>query len=208
MKKISNNKGISLISVLVTVILMLIILSSIIFSNSRTKEIQKTMLLNSDIEELNDKVRVYYLKHETIPIDRNEKFSYYVDEDSDGKAGPTEPTYYRLSVSSFDNLTLNNLEILNDHPNAELSWEDKQWYVINPETHLIYFVKHEENEETGEYEKKLQEAKYSKKYDSIIAKAIASGIKFNKEADSQDQIENTNILQTKVTPYVKEDTTE
>ena len=56
---------------------LIIILSSIIYSNSRTDEIKKAMYINSDIEELTKKVEMYYLEKETLPLEEEDsEFNY------------------------------------------------------------------------------------------------------------------------------------
>ena len=168
--KLKNNKGISLASVLVTVILMIIILTSIVYSNNRTNEIKKAMLINSDIEELTKKVEVYYLEKETLPITQTvDEYTYIEDESKfiNKNVGDTivktadnnTPLYYRLEISLLDNVTLNNKEIL--------SGEESQWYVINPETHTIYFVKREAGKNV------IQLGQYNENYGDIILAAIS-----------------------------------
>lgn len=157
---LKNNKGISLITVIVTLILMTIILTSIVYSNNRTNEIKKAMLLNSDIEELTKKVEMYYLEREKLPIDETEGYCY-----TEGSVNGSESVYYyRIDTSLLENLNLNNKEKL-----------DEQWYVMNEETHTIYFVKRE----GGTIRPQI--AQYSNDYDNIIGLADTS-IDFNKDS--------------------------
>lgn len=135
---LKNNKGITLISVVITVIMMITILSSIIYSNNNSNELKEEMLLNSDIEQLNKKVQLYYLKNKTLPISDGEPI-----EDLDGDLGLN---FYKLNISLLENLNLKNLE------------KDNQYYVINKETHLICFVIGEE----------IQKGKYYENYKNII----------------------------------------
>ena len=159
---LKNNKGISLASVIVTLILAMIILTSIIYSNNRTKEIQKAMLLNSDIEELTKKVDVYYLEKGTLPM-VEDLFSPYKYSDGDEIDSDT-PVYYKLEISLLENITLNNKEII-----SESLAEGDQWYVINKETHTIYFVKCIDGKVVP------QIAQYSNKYESITLGATEDG---------------------------------
>ena len=170
--KLKNNKGISLVSVIVTIIVMLVILTSIVFSTNRTNEIKRAMLINSDIEELTKKVEVYYLEKETLPVDEDENYQYpkSISELSEDEFKET-PVYSRLQISLLDNVTLNNKEEL---PN--------QWYVINPETHTIYFVKKDASKLV------IQDAQYSSKYETLINNAkVGTGtgrINFNQTMTS------------------------
>lgn len=161
---LKNNKGITLISVVITVIMMITILSSIIYSNNNSNELKEEMLLNSDIEQLNKKVQLYYLKNKTLPIDE----SVYLDNEEDGLK------YYKLKTSLLENLNLKNLEKIEDE---ETFTNNDQWYVINKETHLIYFVKYIDGEI------KFQEGKYSEKYLDVVKNAYINEIDFGATTD-------------------------
>lgn len=170
---LKSNKGISLITVIVTVILMTIILTSIVYSNNRTNEIKQSMLLNSDIEELTKKTEMYYLEKETLPIkiDENSKFCYK-EENKVVDVGE-DVYYYRIDTALLENLNLNNKEKIADTKLESVRPGD-QWYVINPETHNIYFIKFDIGIE--------QTAKYSK-YNLIISMADEK-IDFNKKPNT------------------------
>lgn len=162
MEKLKNNKGISLASVLITVVLMIIILSSIIYSNSRTNEIKEAMLINSDIEELTKKVEMYYLEKGTLPLLEDANYNYNTTTERG-----TNVIYYKLQISLLDNLNLNNKENIQTN---NLLTENDQWYVINKQTHTIYFVKYINGE------KNLQTAAYSNQYSNIINQAETKGV--------------------------------
>ena len=71
MIKIKGNKGITLVSLVVAIIILLI-LSGITIRNfrlSNEKSYYNKMI--SDINQLNDKIVVYYNKYEEIPIVKN-----------------------------------------------------------------------------------------------------------------------------------------
>ena len=184
---LKNNKGITLISVVITVIIMITILSSIIYSNNNSNELKEEMLLNSDIEQLNKKVQLYYLKNKTLPIDE----SVYLDNEEDGLK------YYKLKTSLLENLNLKNLEKIEDE---ETFTNNDQWYVINKETHLIYFVKYIDGET------KLQEGKYSERYENIIGN-IPSDIKFNFITPINTGKSDIELLETKVQELLQNNVT-
>ena len=163
MEKLKNNKGISLASVLVTVILMIIILSSIIYSNNRTDEIKKSMLINSDIEELTKKVEIYYLEKGTLPIEEVDTSIFNYKTQKNGK----DVIYYKLQVSLLKNIMLNNKESITSEYSLT---ENDQWYVMNKQTHTIYFVKYTNSKV------KLNEGSYSNKYENIITAAESLGV--------------------------------
>ncbi len=62
-----NNKGITLISLMLTVIIILILTSAIIFNTKNQLQIRTVQYLFADIEMLNSKVDDYYLKYGELP---------------------------------------------------------------------------------------------------------------------------------------------
>ncbi|MBR0428123.1 MAG: hypothetical protein IJK18_08010 [Clostridia bacterium] len=66
--KYKGNKGITLISLILTVIVILIITSALIFNAQDQIEMRKIQNLSIDIENLNAKVDEYFLKYGELPI--------------------------------------------------------------------------------------------------------------------------------------------
>ena len=66
--KYKGNKGITLISLVLTVIVILIITSALIFNAQDQIEMRKIQNLSIDIENLNAKVDEYFLKYGELPI--------------------------------------------------------------------------------------------------------------------------------------------
>ncbi len=62
-----NNKGITLISLMLTVIIILILTSAIIFNTKNQLQMRTVQYLFADIEMLNSKVDDYYLKYGELP---------------------------------------------------------------------------------------------------------------------------------------------
>ena len=176
---IKNNKGITLSTVMISVILLIVIMSSIILSASKTNETKKAMLLNNDIEELNRKVNLYYLQNGIVPIDEN-----IIIEMPEG-----ENIYYnRLMIEVFDNLNLNNKELIEKDAYGSIKTKDDEGneiqnkcYVINEETHLIYYVEYKEVEKAEGLKEWIWEPieyKYSELYKEFLEKV---DIEYNKE---------------------------
>ena len=63
-----NNKGVTLISLGVTVIIILVITGAIIFNTKNQLMMREIQDLTTDIELLNSKVDEYYLKYGELPI--------------------------------------------------------------------------------------------------------------------------------------------
>lgn len=62
-----NNKGVTLISLGVTVIIILVITGAIIFNTKNQLMMREIQDLTTDIELLNSKVDEYYLKYGELP---------------------------------------------------------------------------------------------------------------------------------------------
>lgn len=62
-----NNKGVTLISLILTVIIILILTSAMIFNTKNQLQMRAVQNLSIDIERLNSKVDEYYLKYGELP---------------------------------------------------------------------------------------------------------------------------------------------
>lgn len=62
-----NNKGVTLISLILTVIIILILTSAMIFNTKNQLQMRSVQNLSIDIEKLNSKVDEYYLKYGELP---------------------------------------------------------------------------------------------------------------------------------------------
>ena len=118
-----NNKGITITTLVVTVIIMLILSSTIIMKISDSKDVSKLNNLYADIKILEDKVLEYYNDYGTLPI----------------KGAPIDPLlsmengnkYYEIDLSKLENITLNY-----GHGNDE-----KDIHVVNGDTLDVYYYK-------------------------------------------------------------------
>ena len=118
-----NNKGITITTLVVTVIIMLILSSTIIMKISDSKDVSKLNNLYADIKILEDKVLEYYNDYGTLPVGAKEQ---------ELPASITEATkYYEIDLNKLENITLNY-----GHGNDE-----KDIYVVNGDTLDVYYYK-------------------------------------------------------------------
>ena len=118
-----NNKGITITTLVVTVIIMLILSSTIIMKISDSKDVSKLNNLYADIKILEDKVLEYYNDYGTLPVG---------DKEQELPASITEATkYYEIDLNKLENITLNY-----GHGNDE-----KDIYVVNGDTLDVYYYK-------------------------------------------------------------------
>ena len=129
-----NEKGVTL-SVLIITILILVILTSILASNSyKSLEISDLSKLNTDIKALEDRVATYYVKNNAIPtLDTEIQKSEIEGSMSDLDANDGDK-YYVIDLNALDNPTLTF--------GKEYTKSDSQdKYIINEETHNIYYLR-------------------------------------------------------------------
>ena len=110
MKKfLKESKGITLISLSIAVIIILIITSAIIYSLTANLGIQKLRNLQTDIENLREKVSEYYAQYGDIPARKDVEYTNLNNLEIAGIISDAVDTgkFYVIELSSLDNLTLN-----------------------------------------------------------------------------------------------------
>ncbi len=131
-KLLKNQKGITIFSLLLIIVIMAILASIAIKNIDTGKDISDYNKMCADIELLTNKVQAYYREHNTLPttgsgITRSElgwNNSYFPFRDGQ--------YYYLLDYSKLYNVTLN-------FGGGNLSNRDV--YVINEQSHAIYYLK-------------------------------------------------------------------
>lgn len=140
--KLKNSKGITLVTLIITIIVLLIVSNVTIYSVKNNLGIGKLKDMQNDIENLNDKISAYYNRYGVLPIideeytNTNEiKNAGLISEDVDkGK-------FYIIDLSALENLTLTygkdfkNINTTSDKNTL------KDIYIINETSHNIFYVK-------------------------------------------------------------------
>ena len=91
---LKRNRGITLVALVITIILLLILTGTIIYNVDLSNSKLYYDKMVADINLLNDKILVYYNKYNEIPkTDRSIKIN--------------EVTYWEIDLSKLDNITLN-----------------------------------------------------------------------------------------------------
>lgn len=161
MKKVNKNKGISLISLTVTVLVLIIISSMLIYNAKNGIKMQKLNKMQNDIEILENKIDAYYIKYGKIPAEipyTNITF----------EPNPNDNTvYYVIDLTALDGISLNygadfskiTTDTVNDYDDL---------YIINEQSHHVYYARGIELDGVIYYSKdeeedvELQELKWSK----------------------------------------------
>lgn len=144
---LKGKKGISLTTVVITVFILIIIMSTLVYSAVDSIKIRKLNKMYNDLRQLDDAVGVYYLKNGELPIkneakeivantvlgDNKLKFAikgksqvanasgFFNPNDFDASLG--KAIYYEVDVKLLDNITLN-------YPTNT--------FIVNVNSHAIY----------------------------------------------------------------------
>ena len=140
MKKIlKNKKGITLITLVVAVSIMIII-SGLLIYNARTGiKVRSFNMMKNDIDLLEDKVSAYYMEYGALPVE----IKYNVNPlPFESVKNPNDSTdgYYVLDLKAFEGLTL-NYGADYDKVTEDTVADYDDYYVINEQSRQIYYVR-------------------------------------------------------------------
>lgn len=142
----SQNKGITMISVTIIVIVILILTGVLIYDARDSLKVTKLQSMQSDIQNLRDKINNYYSEYGQIPARIK-----YTNTDNIGKimtTGVISPNidtgdFYIIELSSLENLTLNYGEDYKNITSTTTESEASQYediYIINETSQNIFYV--------------------------------------------------------------------
>lgn len=140
--KLKNSKGITLISLIITIVILLIISNAIIYSVKDNLGIEKLKNMQNDIENLSDKISAYYNQYGTLPIIDGE----YTNTKEIKNAGlinknVDKGNFYIIDLSALENLTLTYGKDFKNIKNTSDKNTLKDIYIINETSHNIFYVK-------------------------------------------------------------------
>lgn len=138
-EKIKNSKGITLSTLVITVIIILILTGTTIYNAQGSIRIQKLTKLTNDIELLREKVSDYYNEYGEIPA----KIEYTnIDSLSNIRSKKNDTgKFYVIDLEAMQGISLNygkDYEKIKNNPTNANEYTDV--YIINKESHNIFFV--------------------------------------------------------------------
>lgn len=138
-KKIKSAKGISLVSLAVTVAILIILANVLVYNISDNLKLEKLKKMQNDIENLRDKVASYYSQNGKIPASIQ-----YTNINAIKEAGVISNSvdtgeFLVIDLSAIENLTLNYGQDF-ENVNAENANNYTNLYIINTSSHNIFFV--------------------------------------------------------------------
>ena len=131
-----KENGITLVSLIITIVLMFIIAGTTVYTSMDRFEINKLKKMYNDIELLSDKVASYYLKYNVLPVvlsDEQQPVEYTYTTLSFAQEGET---YYIIDLEVLEGISLNYGKAGFENPNGS-----DDVYIINEKTHQIYYAK-------------------------------------------------------------------
>lgn len=122
MINIKSNRGITVVSLVITIVVLLILSGTAIYNVKMSKDVGKYNKMVADIELLNDKILIYYNKYNDIPTTTRE---FNVDENE----------YHEIDLSKLEGLTLN---YGNEYGKAEELTSSSDVYLVNSNLNIYY----------------------------------------------------------------------
>ena len=122
MINIKSNKGITLVALISTVIILLILAGVTITKMNTTNGIGSYNNMVADIKLLKDKIHVYYNKYDEIPTTQR-------------NISINNTLYYEIDLQKLDNITLNYGQ---DYGKLEELTTSSDVYLINTNLNIYY----------------------------------------------------------------------
>lgn len=124
-----SSKGISLVSLTITIVVILIISGILIYNTGGAMQIKKLNNMYNDIKLLEDKAADFYAKYQELPI----KTKYTTPINFSSEINPNDnDTYYIIDLSKLDNITLS-------YGKGQANG-DPDTYIINEQSRTVYYV--------------------------------------------------------------------
>ena len=143
-KILKNQKGISLIALTATILVLSIVTSIVVYNAKDSIELREYKKLENDLEVLHEKVEMYYLKNSTIPVleKNNEKIKYTGNSKfKNNKQANDNDNYYILDLRKIDGITLNFGSGFYEINNEKNNYNGiTNIYIINEQSHRIYYA--------------------------------------------------------------------
>lgn len=147
---IKNEKGITLTTLILTVVLILIIGGMMGYYSTSGLNLKKINNMYSDIEQIQTEVDTYYLKNNELPLlNVSVSFSNFLNPNDNSE-------YYVIDLSKLGNLKLNYGK---EFENIKLSDKLENYtdvYIINKQSQTIYYLKGIEFEDNTYYTKPIE----------------------------------------------------
>lgn len=133
----NNQKGITLVTLIIAIVIMMIITSTLIYNISTGSDIRALNNMYNDITKLKDKIDLYYATHHTLPIIQ----ANYENINNIKEINPNDnDKYHVIDLEALESL---NLTYGKDYGEYKTSNSNGliDLYIINETSHSVYYVK-------------------------------------------------------------------
>ncbi len=137
MTNLKQNKGITLVTLILAIVIMLIISSVILYNASTGMNTRALNNMYNDITIIKDKVDIYYVQYGTLPIIK--KLYTNVENVKNININDNE-NYYVVDLEALENITLTYGKDYKSYKQNQDN-ETTDLYIINEQSHTIYYVK-------------------------------------------------------------------
>ena len=140
-EKNKNAKGITLISLVVAIAVLMIVSNIIIYYAKDNLKVGKLKAMQSDIANLRDKISSYYAQNGAIPAKIKYTNINHIKESGVISSNVDIGDFYVIDLSALENLTLNyGRDFEKVKEDSENSKQYKDLYIINETSHNIFYV--------------------------------------------------------------------
>lgn len=143
-RKLKSNKGITMIVLSIAIITLAILTSMVAYYSIDSVEIKKLNNMYNDIEQLGEKVSIYFYENEKIPT--LVEYPNVATTLAEQRGSLDGDKYYVLDLTKLKNIELNygkDFETIKENYTANdfdvQNYQDV--YVINEESHNVYYIK-------------------------------------------------------------------
>ena len=140
MQKIKSERGVTLVALTITVIILLIVTSILIYNANDNIYIKRLTSMYNDVSNLRDKVASYYKEYGTIPA--KVEYTAVSHLKDAGVIGANDgEKFYVLDLDRLDGVTLNfgkDYERVKKQEYADVN-KLKDLYIINEKSHNIFY---------------------------------------------------------------------
>lgn len=123
---VKNQKGITIMAEVITVVIFILILTTISYSSMSSLQVRALNSMYADIVVIQEKAANYYLKYGEAPVKTDEEI---IELPADIKTNPNDEggKYYKVDFGKLLNVSLNN------EPS------DENYYFMNEKTLTVYY---------------------------------------------------------------------
>ena len=148
---IKNERGVTILVLTIVVTIILIITGMLVYSANDGIYIKNLTNLQNDISNLRDKISLYYSEYGTIPA--STQYTNLGTIESENILGANDgDTFFIIELELLDGLTLNYGKDYEKYKNNQTidQSELKDIYIINEQSHNIFYVQGVGVEENGQ----------------------------------------------------------